>query len=118
MGTVALEGMDFFAYHGFYDEEQKIGNKYTVDLIVKTDLSHSGNSDQLDHTVNYEKLYQLVDEAMKISSRLLENVASRIISSTLKAFPFVEKVEVSIIKHNPPVGGVCRQSRITMSREN
>ena len=30
MGKVALEGIEFFSYHGYYEEEQKLGNKYEV----------------------------------------------------------------------------------------
>ncbi|MDX5443432.1 MAG: dihydroneopterin aldolase, partial [Hymenobacteraceae bacterium] len=47
MGQIALEGMEFFAFHGFYDEEQKIGNKYGVDLYIKTDLHAAAESDDL-----------------------------------------------------------------------
>ena len=54
MGQIALEGMEFFAFHGFYDEEQKIGNKYGVDLYLTTDLKRAATSDDLHETVNYE----------------------------------------------------------------
>lgn len=37
LGTISLEGLEFFAYHGFYDEEQKVGNKYSLDITIHTD---------------------------------------------------------------------------------
>ena len=44
MGQIALEGMEFFAFHGYYDEEQKIGNKYGVDLYIETNLNAAAAS--------------------------------------------------------------------------
>ena len=67
--------MEFFAFHGYYDEEQKIGNKYGVDLYIKTNLLAAGESDKLQQTVNYEVLYRLVAEEMRAPARLLEHVA-------------------------------------------
>lgn len=114
MGKVALEGMEFFAYHGFYDEEQKVGNKYAVDLEVSTDFSAAAREDSVEGTVNYETLYQLIKEEMAVSARLLEHLAYRINERILQKLPQVEAVTVSISKFNPPIGGVCQRSRVTL----
>ena len=42
MGQIALEGMEFFAFHGYYDEEQKIGNKYGIDLYIEPTCTRPG----------------------------------------------------------------------------
>ena len=42
---VSLEGLEFFAYHGYYDEEQKVGNKYSVDVTVRADLKAAAVED-------------------------------------------------------------------------
>ena len=96
MGQVALEGMEFFAFHGFYDEEQKIGNKYSVDLYVNTDLHAAGASDELDQTVNYVVLYRIVAEQMQVPARLLEHVGHRILDGVMAAFPRVKSVKVAV----------------------
>lgn len=116
MGLIALEGIEFFAHHGFYSEEQKIGNKYTVDIIVESNFNKSAKSDDLAETVNYELLYKIIKKEMKKPSKLLENIANRIIEQTFAAYPGVDKVEVSISKYNPPIGGVCKKARITLER--
>ncbi|GIV39667.1 MAG: 7,8-dihydroneopterin aldolase [Thermonema sp.] len=115
MGEISLENMEFFAYHGFYDEEQKIGNKYSVDLRVWVDFHRAALEDQLRYTVNYEKLYRLVAEVMATPTRLLEHLAQRIAQEVLQHFQMVEKVEVSVAKHNPPIGGVCAKARVRLS---
>jgi 7,8-dihydroneopterin aldolase/epimerase/oxygenase len=114
MGTIALEGLEFFAYHGFYDEEQKIGNKYSVDILVSTDFSEAARRDKLSATVNYEALYRITTEVMQRPARLLEHIAHSIIEEIRRAYPTVGDVEVSVSKFNPPVGGVCHRARITM----
>ena len=116
MGRVALEGMEFFAYHGYYDEEQKMGNKYSVDVAVDTDLTAAAQHDALAQTVNYELLYRIIAGVMSRPSRLLEALNLQIIKEVFKRFPGVELVEVSISKFNPPIGGVCREAKVIMSK--
>lgn len=114
MGTISLEGLEFFAYHGYYDEEQKVGNKYSLDITIHTDFSKAAQNDRLRGTVNYEELYQIAVEVMNERSRLLEHIAWRLIEKVRVQYPDVQKVHVSVSKFNPPIGGVCQRSRITM----
>ncbi|WP_303310491.1 dihydroneopterin aldolase [Hymenobacter sp. BT730] len=117
MGQIALEGMEFFAFHGYYDEEQKIGNKYGVDLYIRTDLYAAGASDSLQETVNYEVLYRMVREEMQAPARLLEHLGHRVIDRVLEEFPHVLSVKVKVAKFNPPLGGICRRAQITLLRK-
>ncbi|OUJ75482.1 dihydroneopterin aldolase [Hymenobacter crusticola] len=117
MGQIALEGMEFFAFHGFYDEEQKIGNKYGVDLYIQTDLHAAGASDNLAQTVNYEVLYRLVAEEMAAPARLLEHLGHRVMDRILARFPHIHGVKVSVSKFNPPLGGICTRARVTLKRK-
>lgn len=114
MGTISLEGLEFFAYHGYYDEEQKVGNKYSLDITIYTDFSKAAQNDRLKGTVNYEELYQIAVQVMNERARLLEHIAWRLIEKVREQYPDVQKVHVSVSKFNPPIGGVCHRSRITM----
>lgn len=115
MGKVALEGLEFFAYHGFYDEEQKMGNKYAVDIAVVTDFEEAAEKDVLSETVDYGELYKIVRDEMFKPSRLLENIGKRIIDEVFSKFSSITEIELSISKFNPPIGGVCGRARVTMS---
>ena len=117
MGLVSLKGLEFFAYHGYYDEEQKVGNKYSVDVTVKADLKSAAVEDALSQTVNYEGLYRIVKENMQIRSRLLEHIGYEVIQSIFQEFLLVQWVEISISKFNPPIGGVCKEARVTLTEE-
>ncbi len=116
MGQISLEGMEFFAYHGYYDEEQKIGNKYAIDLNIETDLSSAAESDKLSDTVNYEHLYQLVLEVMQKKHRLLEHVAHDVIEQIKTTYPNVKTVTVGVSKYNPPIGGICERAKVLIKR--
>lgn len=116
MGKIALEGMEFFAYHGYYDEEQKIGNKYSVDVEVETDLTQAGRKDTLEETVNYEELYKLIAHVMGKPARLLEAISFQIIQDVYSRFSAADVVSVSISKFNPPIGGVCHRARVSMRK--
>lgn len=116
MGKITLEGLEFFAFHGYYDEEQKIGNKYGVDITIETFLDKAGMDDKLSETIDYEELYKIIREEMGLPSRLLENIGDRIMNSVFANFPLVTFIELSISKFNPPIGGICNRAVVTLSR--
>jgi dihydroneopterin aldolase len=76
---IAIEGMKFYAFHGYYPQEQLIGTEFLVDVYVEVNISKAGNSDQLSDTVNYETIYRIVKAEMSKKSKLIEHVAQRII---------------------------------------
>ena len=117
MGLIALEGIEFFAYHGFHKEEQKIGNKYGVDIWVECDFDKAAGEDDLSQTIDYEVLYKLIKKEIKTPSKLLENIAQRIIDRAFETFPVAKMVKITISKFNPPVGGVCNRARVTLQKE-
>ncbi len=116
MGIIALEGLEFFAYHGFSDEEQKTGNRYSIDIAVTADVTGAAQRDRLSLTINYAELYRLAAEEMLHKARLLEHIAERIINRIYTLYPTVELVEVSVSKYNPPIGGVCTRAKVTLKK--
>ncbi len=115
--TISLEGLEFFAYHGFYPEERKIGNRFGVDITVGTDFTGAAMLDKLKQTVNYELLYNIVKNEMNSPAKLLEHLAYNILLRVFADFPTVTSVRVSVRKFNPPIGGVGRAAVVTMQRE-
>ncbi|AFK05362.1 dihydroneopterin aldolase [Emticicia oligotrophica DSM 17448] len=115
MGVISLEGLEFFAYHGYYDEEQKIGSKFSIDIAITADLSKAAQEDKLKLTVNYEEVYRIIADVMQEKHRLLEHIAYKIIESIRLQFPHIEGVTVNVSKFNPPLGGICHRSKVTIS---
>lgn len=115
MGLVSLEGMEFYARHGYYEEERKIGNKYSVDVHLELDFGEAALADKLEGTVNYERVYELVAEVMSIDAMLLEHLAGKMIKKLKGAFPQVSRVEVKVSKYNPPIKGLCHRAVVTLA---
>jgi 7,8-dihydroneopterin aldolase/epimerase/oxygenase len=117
MGRIALEGLDFHAFHGVYPHERESGNWFEVDIAVETDFSVAAEHDDLEATVNYETLFRIVKDEMEKPSKLLETVAGKIVDDVMKAFPSVTAVEFKISKLNPPIGGKCKRSSVSLTKK-
>jgi dihydroneopterin aldolase len=105
MGIIKLDGMQFYAHHGFYDEEQTIGGLYTINLQFSVDFERAEYSDSLSDTVNYEKVYELVKTRFEKPCRLLEHAGGEILKALTLQFETIKDIELEIYKHNPPLGG-------------
>jgi dihydroneopterin aldolase len=115
MVKVALQGVRFFAFHGFYPEEQVLGNHFVVDVEVEFLQQHHFTNDEIAHTVNYEQLYNVVAVQMKHPRKLLETVVQAIIDELKTAYPFVETIRVGLKKLNPPLPGIVDCSFIEIA---
>ena len=105
MSKITIENMEFYAYHGHFEEEQKIGTWFSLDLTMDVDTSKAELSDELEDTVDYSAVYQVVKEQMMIPSKLLEHVGRRILDAVKERFPDVADAQLKIRKMNPPLGG-------------
>ncbi|GAA4068175.1 dihydroneopterin aldolase [Flavobacterium cheonanense] len=114
MGTIKLQNIRTFSFHGCLEEEGKIGSDYRVDLEIKTDLRKSSLTDELKDTVDYVLLNQIVVEEMDIRAKLLEHVAHRIITRIFKEIPSVSRIVLAVSKLNPPIGGDVEAVTIEM----
>ena len=115
MSQISLNGMEFFAYHGCFEEEQVIGTNFIVDLEIETDTSKSEETDELSYTINYQEVYLLVKKEMEQNSNLLEHVGKRILNSLTTQFSEIENVKLKISKLNPQLGGKLDNVSLTLT---
>lgn len=122
MAIIALEGVHVYAYHGFYDEEQIIGNEYILDVFVDTPIKPAAEEDNLfdeetkeNLTVNYETLYQICRIEMREPAKLLETVVQRIVDRIEDQFENVRGTRVKLRKSYPPLGGRVESSSVEVS---
>lgn len=115
MGIIKVENIRIYAHHGCLPEETLIGSDYRVDLKVKADLITSAQSDDLNDTVDYVLLNNIVKTEMAKPYKLLETVAKRIINSIFTKDERVNKVSVSVSKLNPPIGGDVQMVTIKLT---
>ncbi|MDE7091453.1 MAG: dihydroneopterin aldolase [Bacteroidales bacterium] len=112
--TIAVEGMDFYAYHGCFKEETLIGTNFKVDIYLSVDTSLAENQDDMAGTVNYVEVYERVKRQVMIPSKLIEHVAARIRDAVMADFPQVCRVKVKVAKLNPPIGEKIREVNVTL----
>lgn len=103
MRKIELHDMMFHSFHGVSEEERKTGGEYIVSVTMEVDFSAAEESDQLDDTLDYEGVYNVVREEMEIPSKLIEHVAGRIIKRLRKEFSKIQTIEIRLTKLNPPV---------------
>lgn len=101
--TVALRDLKFLAYHGYYPEEQLTGSQFVVD--VEATFYPGDDSENLQQTVNYEVIYQVVSREMQNTQKLLETVVKNILEQLLSTYSFLATASVGVKKINPPMGG-------------
>ena len=111
---IGLEGMEFYARHGVYEEEQKIGGKYIVDVWVHTNAQKAEQNDELDGTVNYEQIYSAVQKNMQEPVKLIERLARKIIDDIRLFVVKEDTIRVKIRKIHPPLGYKVEASVVEM----
>ena len=84
-----------------------MGGEFLVDLRVGYPIADAMQSDDVNDTLNYAELYELVKREMEIPSKLLEHVAGRIVKAIGEQFPKVSSIHLKITKKNPPMGADC-----------
>ncbi len=116
MGYIKLTNIRTYSFHGCLSEEGKIGSEYRVDVSVKANLEKSAATDNLSDTIDYILLNKIVKEEMAIPSKLLEQVANRILKRILREVKIVQKAKVKVSKINPPLGGDVEQVSVQLTK--
>lgn len=115
MHKIVVQGIKVYAYHGCLNEEAKIGGNYIVDVTMETDFSEAALTDDLNKTIDYVIVYDIVKKQMAIRSNLIEQVGQRIVNEIKKEFAALKGVEVTVSKLNPPMNGNVEKVSIIIS---
>lgn len=114
LATVRLTNAVFYAHHGVMAEEHRIGGRFEVDVAMDLDVTDAAKNDDLGQTVDYERVYAFIREVvLENKFYLIERIAHLIAHSVLDHYPRVQRVEVTVRKSNPPVGGPCDHADVT-----
>ena len=117
MGLITVEGIKVFAYHGHLPEEAILGGHFIINVWVTTDTEEVEKTDDLNHTVDYVRIIELVKEQMAIRSNMIEHPAKRIVDAILPLNK-VQKVKVEVEKIQPPIDAVFNKISVTTEGEN
>jgi dihydroneopterin aldolase len=116
MGQLVLNNMEFYAYHGHFTEERKIGGRFSVDIVIETDFQKAAITDDLNDAVDYSKVYEAVRQQMAEPSNLIEHLASRIVDAIYLLSSGITKVTATVSKHNPAIGGHMSRFSVILTK--
>ena len=112
--TIYLKDMRFYAFHGCFEEEQRIGTYFTVDVRLTYDAEATIANDDVEQSVNYQLVYKTIQKVMNEPRHLIETVADRIVRHIKQDFPQVQHVAVKLCKLNPPLDGKTEYVAVEM----
>jgi len=114
---ITLRNMVFYGYHGAFEAEKELGQRFEVDVELVTGLSVPGQTDDLEQSINYVDVYTLVQDIVQERSyNLLEAIAENIAGEILSAYS-VDQVVVRVRKPNVPIGGVIDHVEVEITRQ-
>ncbi len=110
--------MEFYGYHGVFQEETKLGQRFIIDLEVEADLQQAGTTDNLEYSINYGQLYFDVKEIVEGEPlKLIEAVAEAIAKKMLNSYNRIQSVMVRVIKPDPPIPGHYQSVSVEILRK-
>lgn len=113
---IVLRDMVFYGYHGVFEAEREIGQRFEVDVELHLDLRSAGRSDDLDSTVNYVDVYTVVKEIVEEREfDLVESLAEAVAQEILSTYD-LERVVVRVRKPHAPIGGITGGVEVEIAR--
>lgn len=107
VGRVLVSGIRFHAFHGLSKLERQIGVRHRVDLALSLDISRAAETDDIEQTIDYGGVHDLVIRIGRNNSFfLIETLAVRIAQEILLEYPICRKVEVQVRKETPVLDGM------------
>lgn len=102
---ITIKGLEVFANHGVYPEENRLGQKFVVNAVLYVNTRAAGLSDDLDLSVNYGTVcHQITDFLTANTYKLIERVAEELARHILINNPLVHEIDVEIEKPGAPIG--------------
>ena len=101
---IQLNNIQVRAQHGCWKEEEIIGGDYRVDVWLEGDFEVSAESDDLEKTIDYVAVKDVVYAEMSIRAKLIETVLVRMHKAMKQKFPNAHSVGIRLTKINAPMG--------------
>lgn len=115
MYTIRMKNCAFFAHHGVFDGERKLGQRFYVDAVLDVDGGTALETDDIDNTVHYGIAFSVIENIVTGSQRyLIETLALDVAKALVARFPQITRAEVTIRKPNAPVAGVLDHVEVTV----
>lgn len=117
LDKIKVNNMEFYGYHGVFEEENKLGQRFRVNAVLELDLSQSAHTDNVEDSINYADVYQLCKDIVEGEPfNLVESVAERIAAGMLGKFEKLQLCTIEVVKPDPPIPGHYNSVAIEITR--
>lgn len=103
IGTIEINRLRLHSHHGVLEQERVIGNNYEVTVHLHHPIDIAMQTDNLNTTINYADVVQLIKDEMNIQSLLLENIVHRIKTRLTTQYPKILGGYIKVAKLTPPI---------------
>ncbi|WP_010531194.1 dihydroneopterin aldolase [Lentibacillus jeotgali] len=118
MDKILLNQMEFYGYHGLFPEENTLGQRFYVDVELMLDLKTSSRSDDMNDSIDYGEIYNVVKNIMEGKpKKLVEAIAEDIADELFRSFNLLESCKLKVIKPDPPIPGHYQSVAVQIFRE-
>lgn len=118
MDKIMMNQMEFYGYHGLFPEENKLGQRFHVDVELLLDLQKPGTSDCMEDSIDYGHVYELIKSIVEGEAKnLVEAVAEQIADKLLGTFGILKACNVRVTKPDPPIPGHYQSVAVEIFRE-
>ncbi|MDQ2083560.1 dihydroneopterin aldolase [Xanthobacteraceae bacterium Astr-EGSB] len=115
--AIFVTGLLVHAHHGVMEHEEKVGQRFVIDIELELDLATAAASDRLVDTVSYSALVEVATQAFTNRNfRLVEAAAGAIADAVLSAFPRAAAVKVTVHKPHAPVAAIFTDVGVSILR--
>ena len=105
MDKIYIRDLEFIGYHGVFEEEKKLGQKFYVTLELITNLRDAGLNDDILKTTHYGEVAKTVEKIFFSKKYdLIETLAEDIAREILLNFNLISELKLEIKKPWAPVG--------------
>lgn len=118
MDKIILKSLTFYAFHGVLESEKKIGQKFILDVELICDIKNAGLQDDVNDTVNYAEVYNLIKKIVEGNKfNLIETVAEKCAQEILASFEKVQEVSITVKKPQAPIEGIFDYFAVEIRRK-
>ena len=117
MDKLIISDLAFYGHCGITPEEQKTGQRFSVDLEIGCDVRKIAETDQLKDAYDYAAISRrLVEIARGEQFRLIETMAERLAGAVMSEFG-ARRITLRLRKQAPPIDPIMACSAVEIHRE-
>lgn len=117
MDKITIKNLEVFAHHGVLKEENILGQKFLITVIIEADIRGAGMHDEIDRTIDYAEVCHRITQCVTGKTyKLIESVAEQVAQMLLLSCKSAGKVTVEVAKPWAPIMLPLESVSVTVQR--